>query len=265
MQLDNGTELALRTALARVGQLMNHGSECASPTLSRFFDQCAKNGKPAPSTIPNAGMGLVAARNIKQGTIISLYPMHCLGLDLGDYSPLVHFDADQQHFEEKENEDYVLNIIGSRPLPLLPPFVDVSSLFLDVNPFNEARPGWSSHYINDGATVEVNSEEGAIQYYQKSAKARNCVLVPFGPSPIMASVATKKIKKGQEFFTSYGCMYWLEKVLGENEECTEITEAIQEEAQASAKVLYQAMKGIEVTQQGAAMAIEEAFSQQASK
>ncbi len=36
-----------------------------------------------------------------------------------------------------------------------------------------------------------------------------------------ATVATKKIKKGQELFTSYGGIYWLEQLLDNDNEAEE--------------------------------------------
>jgi hypothetical protein len=261
LQLDRATELALRTALTRMDRLMKSSSEDNdNHDLLRFIQQCAMNCQTAPSSIANAGTGLVAKRNIKQGSIINLYPAHCLGLDFGDYSPRIYADADAKYWEEEgDRQDYLLNVIGSRPLSLLPAFVDIGGLFMDVNPNNPDIPGWLSHYVNDGATIQMNSEDGVLEYYRQSAKARNCVLVPFGPSPLMATVATKKIRKGQEFFTSYGCMYWLEQLLGDQEECTEITDAIQEEAKVAATVLYQAMKGVEVTCKAATEVVQESF------
>lgn len=267
VQLDRATELALRTALARIDRLMKSTSsddddnDNDNATLVSFIQQCAQNCQTAPSSIANAGTGLVAKRNIKQGSIINLYPAHCLGLDFGDYSPRIYAEEDAKYWEEQgDSQDYLLNVIGSRPLSLLPAFVDSGGLFMDVNPNNPDIPGWLSHYVNDGATILTNSEDGVLEYYRQSAKTRNCVLVPFGPSPLMATVATKKIKKGQEFFTSYGCMYWLEQLLGESqEECTDITEAIQVEAKVAATVLYHAMKGVEVTCKAAAEVVQEAF------
>jgi hypothetical protein len=265
VQLDRATELALRTALSRIDRLMKSSSSSDdddnATALVRFIQQCAQNCETAPSSIANAGTGLVAKRNIKQGSIMNLYPAHCLGLDFGDYSPRIYADADAKYWEEQgDSQEYLLNVIGSRPLSLLPAFVDSGGLFLDVNPNNPDIPGWLSHYVNDGATILTNSEDGVLEYYRRSAKARNCVFVPFGPSPLMATVTTKKIKKGEEFFTSYGCMYWLEQLLGESqEECTEITDSIQEEAKVSTTALYQAMKGIEVTCKAAAEVVQEAF------
>lgn len=99
------------------------------------------------------------------------------------------------------------------------------TLCIDVNPNRPVSPPWLSHYINDGAIVQRNDEESVLKYYRDSNLAKNCVHIPFGPSPILATVTTKKVKKGEEFFTSYGCSYWIDSLFAD-EDSTEITDRI---------------------------------------
>ena len=42
------------------------------------------------------------------------------------------------------------------------------SIFLDVYIAQKESIGFDSHRINDGATVSINSEDGALDYYQVS-------------------------------------------------------------------------------------------------
>ena len=78
-----------------------------------------------------------------------------------------------------------------------------------MNPNRDIVDAWVSQMINDGATVQSNTEDGDLEYYEATKFAKNCIHIPFGPSPIMATVTTRKVKKGQEFFTTYGATYWL--------------------------------------------------------
>jgi hypothetical protein len=216
------------------------------------------------SSIPGAGLGLFATKNIKAGTIISFYPVHTIGVDLGHTIRKVSIDLfgnTHEHAQDKEgdtegngatlNQAYLHHVMGSRPLITINIGQDLGgeSLFVDVDVDREESPGFHSHRINDGATVTVNSEDGVLGYYQKSRKAKNCVHVPFGPSPLLATVATKKIPKGSELFTTYGCSYWISSLLENKEgaEETPITEPIVLEAKAVAMDVMQWMNTVAST------------------
>jgi hypothetical protein len=124
-------------------------------------------------------------------------------------------------------------------------------LYLDVNPNrNDQLDGsWTSHYINDGASMldcKSVTEADVEQYYTRSGKAKNCIHIPFGPSPILATVTTKKVKKGEELFTSYGVVYWLgalEDSSSESAPTPSMTEKIHSQIIESAGDLQRAMQG----------------------
>ena len=131
----------------------------------------------------------------------------------------------------------------------------VPPLYLDVNPSRneELDRIWTSHYINDGASLldimqtssGTSMEDRIERYYTQSTGAKNCVHIPFGPSPILATVTTKKVKKGQEFFTSYGVVYWLGAVdhnPGDEAGTPGMTEKIQNQIVQSARDLQKAME-----------------------
>jgi hypothetical protein len=130
---------------------------------------------------------------------------------------------------------YLLHIVGNRPLMKMDVMNDLggSSIFINVDVDVAVTPtspsgrdefdadsngtttslssasssvGFDSHRVNDGATVISNTELGALSYYQTSRAAANCVHVPFGPSPLLATVTTRKVKKGEELLTTYGCL-----------------------------------------------------------
>jgi hypothetical protein len=249
----------------------------------------------APSSIPKAGRGVFATRIIPAGTIVSLYPCHGVGVDFQQVDDnddddnndndttniIVALDpTDQEFFLQQQQQEsskqaynYLHYLLGSRPLGgeeqvgtgatneqqnTNAQLFEGDALFIDVNPNQPTTSGWVSHFINDGAIVHSNSEIGVLDYYAESRKAKNCVHVPFGPSPILATVTTKQIEKGQELFTSYGCMYWLQEILtttsilddgdddgnDEEEEYTDITETIQLKVKETTIDLFQAMQSV---------------------
>jgi len=236
----------------------------SEPTFAAGFNKRrAKMVEVKQSSIPGAGLGLFAKEQIKSGTLVSFMPCHTLGIDLGEsirrVSLLDHNNTagsqtttqTYEHTEGKGEEVYLLNILGSRPLMKKDISSDLGgeSIFLDVDSRQTESIGFDGHRVNDGATVFENNEDGCLVYYRSSRKAKNCVHVPFGPSPLIATVTTRKIKKGDEFFTTYGCSYWLESLLmetGEAEE-TDMTESIISEAKQAAVDILKGMKGLEVT------------------
>jgi hypothetical protein len=157
---------------------------------------------------------------------------------------------DQEYFSNHDSRksNYVHYLMGTRPLLKADITKDFGGnvLFVDVNPYRPVTPGWMSHLVNDGAVVETNNEGAVLNYYAQSRRLKNCVHVPFGPSPILATVTTRKVKKGEELFTTYGCLYWLD-VLGGDEESTDITEAIQAQVKETARDIFISMQNVAVT------------------
>lgn len=222
-------------------------------------------------------MGLFATKNIKAGTIISLYPIHAVGVTCEtETSTTTTYTAldpeDQSYFDEKDGSNaqkanYVHFLIGSRPFgggsnnnnnnanPIS--FTEDETLFVDVNPDRPASSPWLSHYVNDGAIVQSNDEEGVLKYYRESNNAKNCVITPFGPSPMLVTVTTRKVKKGEEFFTSYGCSYWIDAMLDDEEESTDMTERIIAEARQTASNIFTTMNQAKVTYAAHSDALEE--------
>lgn len=201
-----------RSALEAIRMFMDtkdDASTTSSLAMRYLFQENKSVVTVSQSSIPGAGMGLFAQEDIEAGTIISLYPVHGLGVDFGESSMVVGLDQrDQDYFDNNPKDDYLLYLIGSRPLGKTTNMADVfgdAPLFVDANPTRgPTTPHWLSNYINDGACVGTNTEQGIVDYYQLSRELKNCVLVPFGPSPIIASITTRDVSKGQELFTTYG-------------------------------------------------------------
>jgi SET domain len=182
----------------------------------------------------------------------------------------------------QQSSNYLHFLMGKRPLALAAVDSNNSNdngggdedyfqgglLYIDVNPQRPLVPGWMSHLVNDGATVLVNTEQGVLDYYSASRAAKNCVHVPFGPSPILATVTTRKVKKGQELLTTYGCTYWLDALLQNRVDdqqqqtpsiTTDITDAIQEQATETARDILKCRQGVAVRRQNEAFELHEIF------
>mmetsp|Transcript_4000 Transcript_4000/g.9212 ORF Transcript_4000/g.9212 Transcript_4000/m.9212 type:complete len:318 (-) Transcript_4000:2559-3512(-) len=235
----------IRTALDRMNALQNDGGTGSPSSMGELQRRIQKSVSVRESSIAGAGQGVFAKQNIKAGTVIGFYPVHGIGADFDVSSVCFGMTQDdQEYFDQTQEEDsnYVQYLIGSRRIGAAD-FGAETNLFIDVNPSRmDPTGGWISHFINDGATAVANSEVGMLDYYTASRKFKNCVHVPFGPAPLVATVTTKKVKKGEELFTSYGCLYWIESLLQEGEDCTEVTDAATEEAKQTAQDLFTAMQ-----------------------
>jgi len=225
-------------------------------SLAAFYKKLTKNVEVKESSIPDAGLGLFAKKPLKANTIVSFYPAHALGIDGSDF---VSLDTDYFAAHPSDKSSYLH--CTDQPLFERPSFLPHQPIvYLDVNPTLPQVPGWTSPMINDGATVTSNTEAGVLDYYQQSRQARNCIHIPFGPSPVLATITTKKVKKGDELLTSYGGTYWLGVWLDvHGQEGVVITPAVQAEIQASARDLVQAMQASRVEYAAQAQALEDTF------
>ncbi len=236
----------------RMNQVMNPKFFESSSSLKALYTNCAKTAEIKDSSIKGAGLGLFAKKNIKAGTIISFYPAHALGVEVETSSTFQYLPIDQDYFEEHPCTSSSYLHCTDQPLFKRKSIIsDESSnmkdipLYLDVNPTKEIIPAWVSQMINDGATVKTNTEQGVLDYYNMSNKMRNCIHIPFGPSPIMATVTTRKVKKGEEFFTTYGGTYWLGVLLDiHGEEGVGVTFKIQKQIQDTAADLVACMNTV---------------------
>ena len=227
--------LRRRTLDAALGKMRSIDDPSFGP---RFNERRMRSVEVRESSLPaGAGLGLFATSGIRSGTIITFYPVHSIGIVDADGGQVrrVSMDAstgltrerggaddddrDDDDDDDDDDESYLLHVFGSRPLMGADVSRDLggSSIFVDVDVAPRmgedgaevatiaSSRGFDGHRVNDGATVLSNDERGALDYYRASRAAKNCVHVPFGPSPLLALVSTKKIRRGDELLTTYGC------------------------------------------------------------
>jgi hypothetical protein len=223
--------------------MMSEDCLAYSPVLKQMMSKIDKQVEVKPSSIPGAGQGLFARKPIKANSIVGFYPCHALGVE-GLFVSSNQEDEDYFRANPSARSDYLH--CTDQPLfkrdSLL--YGSDEPVYLDVNPNRRiATPGWVSHFINDGARVEEASEDGVLEYYENAKTTNNCIHIPFGPSPILATISTKKIKKQEELFTTYGGVYWLGNSFPDEQSRTvDITPRIQAQIQATARTLVASME-----------------------
>ena len=221
---------ALSDALWNVNYLMDpeFWRSAATPDVLRSFHaEMASSVVTKASTIKAAGQGLFAARDIKAGSIVTLYPAHIMGINFFDGgSEWVALDTDDQDYfmaaSENDAPNYSLFLLGNRPEEA----AFDGKMIVDCNPNRPDRAGWMAHRINDGARILTNDESGVLEYLHKSLKKQNAVVAPWGPSPLLAAFATKDMKEGEEIFISYGLAYWLDASVPNKDEWVAKTDQI---------------------------------------
>ena len=268
----------LTDALYQINMIMEEYfmEHCPDGSLQQLFRTCRGCVEMMQSTIPNAGNGLFATEDIPAGQIVTFYPVHTLGVVTVEEE-----DGDETYYSvalgkknnngEKEHAGgvvesttnvagsaYTLYLLGTRPLA----GVDLDKCIEGVRPFADiqtSRPivrGWMGHLINDGAIVtKVND----TKYYTNSLQAQNCVIAPFGPSPVLVAVTTKPVRKGDELFASYGYSYWSEMLAEEDESVRHKSEEIVEQEMGAMEDLFTTFDTLEKAYEEEAFALHAAF------
>eukprot|EP00593_Proboscia_inermis_P014551 CAMPEP_0171326938 /NCGR_PEP_ID=MMETSP0816-20121228/117771_1 /TAXON_ID=420281 /ORGANISM="Proboscia inermis, Strain CCAP1064/1" /LENGTH=290 /DNA_ID=CAMNT_0011826541 /DNA_START=83 /DNA_END=956 /DNA_ORIENTATION=- len=169
------------------------------------------------SSIPNAGTGLFATESIPAQSIVTYILSRARnGANMKDRTSCVvtsWLKIDQDYFYSCDSERDVNNLLYIHPVYLSSDFDFEGDIFIDSNPERPSTPGWFGNYINDGATINNNTETALSRYLQSSYSLQNCVLIPFGPSPMHVAFTTRTITKGEELLTSYGMQYWIDAIL----------------------------------------------------
>lgn len=269
----------LKASLAKMKIVQKEDFFETSSSLKAWGKQMRQAVQVLESSIPKAGQGVFARQNIKAGTIVSFYPVHCLGVDFEeeDSSTVRCYmeSTDERYFEQqpKQHEgEYLQFLLGSRPLlrnnsSNMKELFHGMPLFVDVNPqrgaSNNSNSCFLAHWVNDGSIVLERSEQGLIDYYISSMQ-RNCVFIPFGPAPMLALVTTCTVRRGEELFTSYGANYWMERLLAldnheEEEEDNVVTDNVLALVRESANDILKNMRAAQAAYSNQLEALQKAF------
>jgi hypothetical protein len=200
---------------------------CEDP-LKSMLKTCAESVFVQPSSIPSAGNGIFATRDLSNGTTVALYPVHAFGIQFHTGRCHIMTSGPEDDSYDLQDSSYTLHLMSNRPiLDILAQ--DLKGLpFVDADPTQTITPGWWGHYLNDGSAIcpselttqalvdDANSNDkvkdsirATIDYYDASLEAQNAILVPFGPAPLCAVIITRDVAAGEELFVTYGHRYWL--------------------------------------------------------
>jgi len=171
--------------------------------MNDHFGDCANAVFRAASSIPNAGQGLFANRDLPAGTIVSWYPVH--GFWWGDENGWDMVTLDGHEFD---SSGYSMFLLGNRDI-LGYESLGSGELFIDADPNRQSPAAWQAHYLNDGSCMmDKNTDESVKRYYETSYSRQNVLLLPVGPAPLIAAVTTRSVRAGEELHTCYGYSYW---------------------------------------------------------
>mmetsp|Transcript_9846 Transcript_9846/g.24081 ORF Transcript_9846/g.24081 Transcript_9846/m.24081 type:complete len:329 (-) Transcript_9846:223-1209(-) len=171
------------------------------------------------SSVPGAGDGLLATRDIEVGELITLYPADAV-LMWEDETHDVHKKVTcffSKHIPDKErNLQRALTEWRGCEVPCH------ATMSIVGDPGRRGDMAYVAHVANDGASCD--SEEGVEEYERVSAERENAELMPLkveekdhkGNQMVLhfALVAAKAIKAGEEVLVTYGFRYWELKAKG---------------------------------------------------
>lgn len=160
------------------------------------------------STIPQAGQGLFASRNLAEGELITLYPGDALLIwskEVGDFNCEVgvmfgnHVEAkdrDPSRVSTDEARSYELKIRTSHSIVADPLLVDDAA--------------YLGHMCNDGSALMNRNNASRTEYSQETFDRHNAAFFVMEGCHF-TGIATKDIAKDEEIFVSYGEGYWLSR------------------------------------------------------
>lgn len=189
-----------------------HFTKTYTPQLSllrgRLDDLHLSRCTVLPSTIPGAGNGLFATRDIDSGELVTLFP------------------GDAILFRDGEMEEVTGVMLGN-----LPRQAGSLSLTDDAARAYEIRSSnkhsivgdpsrtddfaYLGHIANDGAILTKGDDKSRTVYSSESAKAANAAFQDIHEGCHFGLFALQPIPKSREIFVSYGEGYWLSR--GSNE------------------------------------------------
>jgi hypothetical protein len=165
----------------------------------KSYGLCIDNIRPGPSTIPHAGRGAFANRNIKEGGLVSPVPlvhiteevildMHELKAEINDENDEIYVKAS----DEVTGTQLVINYIYGHPESTMMFFPSgAGSTLINHSKEPNAKMVWSSHPNNHKHWFDLS----AIQLLDSTNQHLGLM---------MEIVAIKDIQEGEEVFIDYG-------------------------------------------------------------
>lgn len=181
---------------------------CLRLLSTRFPDLMLNRCYIANSTIPNAGFGVFAKRDINDGELITLYPGDAVLIDnhKDDEDAVMAVMFGSHIKQEDRNFDRVTTSFA-RGYEM--EINDNTSIIGDPNLGDYAA--YLGHFINDGASLDSFDQKSREIYLKETLSKFNAAVLVFEGAH-MGAVATRKILKGEEVFLSYGEGYWLSRL-----------------------------------------------------
>ncbi|KAL3935861.1 MAG: hypothetical protein SGBAC_008702 [Bacillariaceae sp.] len=209
-------DLKKEELLLRFSEVLEHYAEAKSEDIERIRLNLLSTRLPdlhlnrcfvAPSSIPDAGLGVFANRLIHVGELITLFPGDALLLwnkQVGDTRSGIRVMFGK-HIEDC-NADRVCST-KARLYELK--ISNNESIVADASLASE--PAYIGHLINDGCTLMSRSNTARTRYSQDTSDCHNVAFLDAKGCHYMV-IATKDIQKGDEMFVSYGEGYWMSRI-----------------------------------------------------
>lgn len=147
------------------------------------------------------GLGLFAAEPLPAHSIVSLYPIHGIGIDDSATGrvEMIASAEDMDYFSALDVHEYRVYLRHH----------DHRNLCIDINPTRPTATSWSAHRVNDACMCSSRAPADIDHYLEESTSRATCALMPIGRAPLTAVVTTRGVDAGEELFASYGPSYWV--------------------------------------------------------
>jgi hypothetical protein len=169
----------------------------------------------AESTIPEAGLGVFASRDVATGELLTLFPGDALlewtaqvgafgagvGVRFGDH--IIGADRDASRVSSDSARLYEVEILQQRT-------TSPCCYSIVADPRLVGDPAYLGHIINDGACLSQSDNASRTLYSRYSFDRHNAAFYEMEGCHLSVE-ATKDIEKGEEIFVSYGEGYWLSR------------------------------------------------------
>jgi hypothetical protein len=206
-------ELALRFSEVREhyrqSNELSQEEICLNLIRTRLSDLRLNRCYVAPSTIPNAGQGLLASRPIDAGELITLFPGDALLVwnhTVGDFSN-GNYQGAMFGNHVTDRDAALVSTAAARAFELK--IGPQHSIVAD--PTRLADAAYLGHMANDGAMLSRTDRKARTRYAQTTRQRHNAAFFEVEGSHF-AATATKDIGQDEEIFVSYGEGYWMSRI-----------------------------------------------------